>query len=126
MRPIHTALTTTAVFLVAVTSYAAGVQSTRPARLSGDQLVVQLLGDTKVPTAQQDAKTLFAQRYAEGYLDGVVDATQGRTWCAPPRFKTHELDDRVFAALKKRPRGSMPGAAADQLVEQYQITFPCQ
>jgi hypothetical protein len=112
---------------VAITSYAAGLNQRVPVapRLSGDDLVARLLGDPNVSKSKQDAARLFKQRYAEGYLDGVVDATQGRSWCSPARLKSHEVDDRVFAELKKRAHGSMPGNAAGYVLEQFDLKFPC-
>ncbi len=66
----------------------------------------------------------YQQRYAEGYQAGVIDATQGKLLCPPPGMKPTEVDDRVWAELRKRA-GSMPGSAADELVRLYIARFPC-
>lgn len=89
-----------------------------PWHLSGNDFVAQVSGQNHRPDAA------YAQRYAEGYQAGVVDATQGKLWCAPPGMKPTEVDDRIWAELRKRA-GSMPGSAADALLTLYVTRFPC-
>lgn len=89
-----------------------------PWHLSGNDFVAQVAGQAQRPDAA------YAQRYAEGYQAGVVDATQGKLWCAPPGMKPTEVDDRIWGELRKRA-GTMPGSAADELVRLYAARFPC-
>ncbi|EKU82173.1 hypothetical protein ABIB42_005192 [Massilia sp. UYP32] len=89
-----------------------------PWHLSGNDFVSQVAGQAQRPDAA------YAQRYAEGYQAGVVDATQGKLWCAPPGMKPTEVDDRIWAELRNRA-GTMPGSAADELVRLYAARFPC-
>jgi hypothetical protein len=100
---------------VATCAYPAGV--TRPPHMTGDQFIAELRGG---PSVQR----LFDKPYALGYLAGVVDATQGRTWCVPLRLKPDEADDQVLDELAKRPIGSIPGIAAAVLLERYKVRFP--
>jgi hypothetical protein len=72
----------------------------------------------------QNPNATYAQHFAEGYQAGVVDATEGRLWCSPAGMKPDEVDDRIWAELRKR-EGKMPGRAADQLVTLYSARFPC-
>lgn len=115
------------VLLFAASSRAADVTRTPhlPPRLSGDDLVKQIIGEEGVPRAQQSPQTLYKQHHAEGYMAGVAEATEGRLWCAPERIKWRELDDRVFAVLWKNDPGSMPGNAAELLVQQLAAKYPC-
>lgn len=108
---------------VAASAYATGTKQRDvfPWHLTGDDLVAHQMGDKW----QMDAEATIKRRYAEGYQAGVVDATQGKSWCAPDRMKPGEVDDRIWGELKKR-RGSMPGNAADVLVELYAARFPCR
>lgn len=112
--------------VVAASAYAAGAKTRAifPPRLSGDQLIADLLGNADLPKSEQSPKILYAQRFAEGYVAGVVDATEGSVWCAPA-MKRHEVDDRVWTELYKRPRGSLPGNAGALRLEQYVAKFPC-
>lgn len=92
--------------------------------LSGDDFVKQMIGESNVSKWDQSAKATYEQRFAEGYQAGVVDATQGKLWCAPPRMKPAEVDDRIWAELRKR-QGTMHGNAAETLIELYAARFPC-
>lgn len=103
---------------------AASPRGVFPWHLSGDDFVAQASGQPGVPKWQQTPAAAYKQRYAEGYQAGVVDATQGRLWCAPAGMKPDEVDDRIWTRLKER-RGSMPGNAADALLRLYVERFPC-
>jgi hypothetical protein len=95
-----------------------------PARLSGNDFVAQVSGQPGVDKWHQNLNAAYAQRFAEGYQAGVVDATEGRLWCAPVGMKPGEVDDRIWAELRGRS-GSMPGSAAGELVRLYATRFPC-
>lgn len=69
--------------------------------------------------------TIGRQGYAEGYLAGVYDATQGKGWCAPHGLNPDEIDDAAVGALKKR-RGTMHGNAAESIAKAYADRFPCR
>lgn len=112
-----------AVALIAC-AVAASPRGAFPWHLTGNDFVAQLSGQPGVPKAKQRPEALYQQRYAEGYQAGVVDATQGRLWCAPPGMKPGEVDDRIWDKLQTRA-GSMPGSAADELVRLYVERFPC-
>lgn len=97
-------------------------------RLTGDQFVVWLIGDLKqsgVTKQNQSADASLRQRYAEGYIGGVIDATQGSRWCATRRIKPDELDARGAHALLDQTAHSMPGNAAMLLLQQFIANFPC-
>jgi hypothetical protein len=111
---------------VAAFAYAAGAKQRDvfPWHLNGNDFVAQLAGEQGGSKWEQSPEAAAKRRYAEGYQAGVVDATQGKSWCAPNRMKPGEVDDRIWGELLKR-RGSMPGSAADTLVELYAARFPC-
>jgi len=106
---------------VAGLSYAAGAAHTLqfPPHLSDAQFLKQWRGTGNV----QSQLVIEQQRYAQGYLDGVVDLTQGKGWCSPGDMEPGERDDRVTTALSKRPAGAN---AAQSLLAHYRATFPCQ
>jgi hypothetical protein len=110
--------------LVAVCTATAGPSGIFPWRLSGNDFVVQASGRPGADKWHQSPNAAYAQRYAEGYQAGVVDATQGKLWCAPPGMKPGEVDDRIWGELRQRA-GTMPGSAATELVSLYAARFPC-
>ena len=96
-----------------------------PWHLSGDDFVTQIAGQPNVNKWAQTSQATYDQRYAEGYQAGVVDATQGKLWCAPPGMKPSEVDDRIWTELRKR-HGTLHGSAANTLIELYAARFPCK
>jgi hypothetical protein len=113
-----------ALALLATCAVAARPLGVFPWHLSGNDFVAQVSGQPGVDKWHQNPNAAYAQRYAEGYQAGVVDATQGQLWCAPPGMKPSEVDDRIWADLRQRA-GSMPGSAATELVRLYAARFPC-
>jgi hypothetical protein len=95
-----------------------------PWHLTGNDFVAQVSGQPGVDKWHQSPAAAYRQRYAEGYQAGVVDATQGKLWCAPPGMKPSEVDDRIWSELRQRA-GTMPGSAAVELVRLYAARFPC-
>src|SRR5438094_672609 len=81
-----------------------------PWPLSGNDFVAQVSGQPGADKWHQSPNAAYAQRYAEGYQAGVVDATQGTLWCAPSGMKPGEVDDRIWGELRNRA-GTMPGSA---------------
>src|SRR5690606_30143970 len=53
-----------------------------PWHLSGNDFVAQVSGQPGIDKWHQSPTAAYQQRYAEGYQAGVVDATQGKLWCA--------------------------------------------
>lgn len=97
--------------------------------LTGDEFINQLIGELEksgVAKSKKSAHATNKQRYAEGYLAGVIDATQGRSWCAPSRLKPMEVESRMLTELDKRKAlGPIPDNAAPLLLELYNAKFPC-
>lgn len=93
---------------------AASAQAAAP-RLSVEQLLASF----------QQGPASAEQRYAEGYLAGVADASQGRLWCDTGRVKTVELDGIVLAELKKLPAAGRQRQAAPLVIAILAQRFPC-
>jgi hypothetical protein len=97
--------------------------------LTGDEFINQLMGGIEksgVAKSKTSDHATDKQRYAEGYLAGVIDATQGSSWCAPSRLKPMEVASRMLTELDKRKAlGPIHDNAAPVLLELYNATFPC-
>lgn len=109
--------------LVAVCAYTVGANQTVlfPAHLSSEEFVRRWRGAPGLP-AEWPIRTQQEQIYVQGYLDAVVDLTQGQRWCSPARMEPGERDDRVIEALKQSKGRDN---AARQLLDLYVARFPC-
>ena len=65
------------------------------------------------------------RRRAEFFLIGVLDATEGVSWCDYRWFKTITIDERIYVDLNKMPRGQMTGRAARTINQILAQRFPC-
>lgn len=93
--------------------------------LTGDEFLRQLTG-THWTESKMNDQTIDKQRYAEGYLAGVIDSTQGGSWCAPRRLKPMEVESRVLTEMDKRKAvSSIRVNAASLLLELFNAKFPC-
>jgi hypothetical protein len=93
-----------------------------PAHLSGEEFVQRWRGAPGLPS-EWPVRTQQEQVYAQGYLDAVVDLTQGQHWCSPAGMQPGERDDRVITMLKK---AKAQDNAAKLLLDLYVARFPCQ
>src|SRR5881392_807415 len=100
-----------------------------PPNLTVDEFIEQFYG--KPNPSIPNSGTPYVIRYAQGYLAGVADLSEGLSWCAPSGLMPAEVDEFVVSelaklvpALAKRPRGSLPPYAAPFLLEQYASKFP--
>lgn len=97
--------------------------------LTGDEFIRQLtgqIGDSSTPSSGQNSDATNKQRYAEGYLAGVIDSTQGVSWCAPRKLKPMEVESRMLTELDKRMAADpLPDNAAQLLLTLFNEKFPC-
>lgn len=91
---------------------------------AGVQLASDLRGSPGVAKADQDPQVLYQQRFAEGYLEGAMSATEGSLWCRPKAIKPGELAELVATALE-RTVASRKRSAAQDVVQILQSKFPC-
>ncbi len=97
--------------------------------LTGDEFIRLLtgrIGKSPATSSDQSADATNKQRYAEGYLAGVIDSTQGNSWCAPQKLKPMEVESRMLTELDKRiARGPIAQNAAPLLLALFNEKFPC-
>jgi hypothetical protein len=58
------------------------------------------------------SKNMVERRYAEMYLLGVLDATEGIAWCDYYHIKTISLNEAVYEGLKKADSSMLRKRAA--------------
>jgi hypothetical protein len=64
--------------------------------------------------------------FANGYLAGIADITQGKIWCDEWKTKPHEIDSEVFHILRKLPQERLREKASVLVIETLGKKFPCK
>lgn len=59
------------------------------------------------------------------YLLGVLDSTEGKTWCSYSQLKTVTINEFVFEYLKKQSAEKLKTRAATLIEEALRQSFPC-
>jgi hypothetical protein len=72
------------------------------------------------------SKNLMERRYAEMYLLGVLDATEGRVWCDYQHFKTITLAEVLHSGLSKLDLKQRESRAAHVISDILEREFPCK
>lgn len=72
------------------------------------------------------SKSLNERRYAELYLLGVLDATEGRAWCDYQKYKTITIDETLFVEFKKLSDRDLDDRAARVITKILSKKFPCR
>lgn len=70
--------------------------------------------------------SIDARRYAELYLLGVLDATEGSAWCDYKTYKTITLDETIFVEFKKLTSNQLEERAATVITKILKKKFPCR
>ena len=65
------------------------------------------------------------RKNAELYLLGVMDATEGKSWCDYRTFKTITLRERIFEAFKKLDSGQFNERASKVIENILSQRYPC-
>lgn len=72
------------------------------------------------------SQTVEERRYAELYLPGVQDATEGSGWCDYRKFKTATLGEEIFTGFKALEPSRQKARAAHVILEVLARRFPCR
>lgn len=72
------------------------------------------------------SQTVEARRYAELYLLGVLDATEGIGWCDYRAFKTTTLGEEIFSGFKAMEPARLKARAAHVIADILARRFPCR
>lgn len=66
------------------------------------------------------------RKTAQLYLLGVMDATEGRSWCDYRQFSTATLNEFIFEYFKKRTQIELEQRASTLIENSLQSYFPCK
>ncbi|WP_202757713.1 Rap1a/Tai family immunity protein [Delftia acidovorans] len=72
------------------------------------------------------SKEVPERRYAEMYLLGVLDATEGRAWCDYRHLKTITLAEVLHSSLRSMDARQRATRAAHVITDILAKQFPCQ
>ena len=60
------------------------------------------------------------------YLLGVLDSTEGKTWCSYSQIKTVTINEFVFEYLRKQSAEKLKARASTLIEEALTNHFPCK
>lgn len=66
------------------------------------------------------------RRYAELYLLGVMDATEGKSWCDYRSYKTTTLSEEIYLGFKALDESKQSERAAHAITSILAKKFPCR
>ena len=69
---------------------------------------------------------LEQRRLAEMYLVGVIDSTEGRTWCGYGVASPNAIQEQAYIGLKKSLKDSPSIRASDAIVSNLNKLLPCK
>ncbi|AQT62083.1 hypothetical protein CBP51_06125 [Cellvibrio mixtus] len=112
-----------AICLGSITAFPSAL-ATQPNALSITPDMVDLSGEhflrAFVSQSPDDRNT------ARLYLLGVLDTTEGNSWCSYNQIKTVSINEFVFEYLKKQPIEKQQVRAATLIQEALSHYFPCK
>ncbi len=95
-------------------------------RLSGQELVDLLAAPPGTfNTAQLSPREQYNHGIADAYIDGVLDATTGISWCPNRRYKPDTVEEKVIWGLRKLPADTLKRAAAPLIIDILRPLLPC-
>jgi hypothetical protein len=71
------------------------------------------------------SKSVDERRYAEMYLLGVLDSTEGTAWCSYRLYKTTTIAEDLYLSFKSLDDHQMQRRAAQVIAEVLSKKFPC-
>lgn len=105
---------------------AAGPRFTSPAPSTQRQFIDHTNLTAEDFFAAYMSQTVEERRYAELYLLGVLDATEGIGWCDYRTFKTTTLGEEIFAGFKALDPARLKARASHVIAEILARRFPCR
>lgn len=93
-------------------------------RMTGQQLVHQFMGPPE-EYGNMSGRNFTYHQLAQGYLDGINDATEGKLWCYSGRWKPHERDRALILEMSKLPPATLQGNAAPLVLDFLSNKYPC-
>ncbi len=113
------------IFMLTV-SGASQAQEVRTWHFSGADLIAAMEGTMPSEIRNASLSRQFSSAYAQAYVSGIADQTQGTVWCTRTGVLPHELKDRVHSYLTTLPDSRVNGNAGPLVGEALAKSFPCR
>lgn len=72
------------------------------------------------------SENVSQRRLAEMYLIGVLDSTEGNTWCGFGIVLPGALQEQIFIGLKQQTKEVMQGKAPEVISSLLSKKLPCK
>lgn len=101
-------------------------EGARTWHFTGAELAAALEG--RMPSQIRDAslRRQFSSSYAQAYVLGIADQTQGTVWCTRTGILPHELKDSVYSYLSTLPANRLDENAGPLVSEALRQSFACR
>lgn len=100
-------------------------QGARTWRFTGAELAAALEGRMPSEVGDASLRRQFSSAYAQAYVLGIADQTQGTVWCTRTGVLPHELKDRVYRYLSTLPARRLHENAGPLVSEALRQSFAC-
>jgi len=94
--------------------------------LDGENLIALYTGQSALTAADEETGKALAQLYANGYLNGVVDAGQGVHWCLPQNLLRGEVLSELVHQVAALPKLKRQQNGATLIADLLANTYPCK
>lgn len=101
-------------------------QGIRTWHFTGAELAAALEGRMPSELHDPSLRRQFASSYAQAYVVGIADQTQGTVWCPPTGVLPHELKDRVYSYLSTLQASRLEENAGPLVSEALHQSFACR
>lgn len=95
-------------------------------QLAGDELVLKYFGDPLTREGMPKGRAFVDRETARAYMDGIIDLTEGRSWCDPRNAPTHEIHTDVVHAIATLSAERRKSNAAVLVEEALVVRYPCK
>jgi hypothetical protein len=72
------------------------------------------------------SKDVNQRRLAEMYLIGVLDSTEGKTWCGYDIALPGSIQEQIYLGFKKAPKNSLNRRASEIIKSILSNKLPCK
>ena len=71
------------------------------------------------------SKDIEQRRFAEMYLAGVLDATEGKDWCGYSKALPGAIQEQIYISFKEENKSSLSRRASRTILDILQKILPC-